>query len=94
MFTQTEKGLRLLRPMGLRADRSKMTTEMVPQRISRRIVAENPDGTRFEALVATIQQRDAADRRATRWERAFFALAWIAGTGSVACVLAWMKGGW
>jgi hypothetical protein len=100
MFTRTRKDLRLVDEMNLGADRT-IATGIVPQRISgpgadrmlvRRIVAKDPEEMRFEALVATIQQRDAADRRATLWERAFFLMAWIAGAAGVAIVLAWMKG--
>jgi hypothetical protein len=56
----------------------------------RQMAAEN--NLHFEALVATIRQRDAADGRATFWQRAFFRLAWIASAASAAVVLVWMKG--
>jgi hypothetical protein len=93
MFTRTGRVLRLVDEMELGADR-KMTTEIVPLRmLGRRIVARDPEEIRFEALVATIRQRDAAEGRATWWERAFFMLVWVAGTSSVAFLLAWMKGG-
>jgi len=94
------KNLRPLDVMNLGAVRE-ITREIVPQpirgpradrRLERRSVARNPEEIRFKALVATIQQRDAADRRATNWERAFFRLAWTAGTASAALVLAWLKG--
>jgi len=94
------KGLRLVTQMDFGANR-RMASGIFSQRISRlrthgmlqhRMVTGGNDAIRFEALVATIQQRDAADERATFWKRAFFVLAWTAGTASVTLAMAWLKG--
>lgn len=86
MSTRTGRGLRLVDEMNLGADRT-TTIER------RRLPARDPEEIRFEALVATIIQRDAADRRARLWERGFFMLAWIAGTTTIGLLLACLKGG-
>jgi hypothetical protein len=94
MLTGTRTDLRLVGSTNRGADPAMPGNVLYGERALRgRMGRQDQKAVQFDSLVATIQQREAAEERAMLWQRAFFTMAWITGTAVVAIVLEWMKGG-